>query len=117
MKLRPHKGVCFISIALVFVFTITVPLRAASDTNDQPEVRVHFKTRMKAGINYAEAIEAFKQLRDYFNAKFQPESNSGYIEKTSEGNIIHIFTDYKDFDAYKKAHHAHKSSSRRFPDL
>ncbi len=102
MKSRPHKRVCFISITLVFAFALAVPIAAASDTKDQPEVRVHFKTRMKAGVNYEEAIQAFKELRDYFNAKFQPEYNYGYMEKTSEGNILHIFTDYKDFDAYKR---------------
>lgn len=103
MKWRPQKQLRFVSVTLLFALVLAVPLTAASDTNDQPEVRVHFRTRMKAGVNYEEAIQAFKELRDYFNAKFQPESNYGYIEKTSEGNILHIFTDYKDFDAYKRA--------------
>ncbi|UCF82433.1 MAG: hypothetical protein JSV50_14700 [Desulfobacteraceae bacterium] len=103
MKSRLHKLVCFICITLVFAFALAAPFAVASNTNDQPEVRVHFKIRMKAGINYEESFQAFKELRDYFNAKFQPESNYGYIERSSEGNILHIFTDYRDIAAYEKA--------------
>jgi dienelactone hydrolase len=80
-----------------------VTIAAASDTKDQPEVREHFKTRMKTRVNYEEAIRAFKELCDSFNVKYKPVCNSGYIEKSSEGNIIHIFIDYKDVAAYEKA--------------
>ena len=105
MKSRLHKRVCFIGITLsfAFAFALAVPLAVASDTKEQPEVRVHFETRMKAGVSFEEAIQAFKELRDYFSAKFKPQSNYGYIEKSSEGNILHVFTDYKDIAAYENA--------------
>lgn len=80
-----------------------MPLRGASHTVDQPEVRAHFKAKFKAGVKYELAIQAFKELRDYYNAKFNPQNSYGYIECTSEGNVLHIFTDYKTVNAYKRS--------------
>ena len=107
--LSPRTRLHIVSITLVLAFFLVVPIVTASDTKDQPEVRDHFKTRIKAGVNYEEAIQAFKELRDYFNAKYQPVYNFGYIEKSSEGNILHIFTDYKDIAAYEEARSQYRS--------
>lgn len=103
MKSHPLKRMCFISVTLLFVLALAAPPTTASDVNDQPEVREHFKTKLKPGVNYEEAIRALKKIRDYFNAKFKPENNYGYIEKTSKGNILHIFTDYRSIAAYEEA--------------
>ena len=106
MKSRPHKRVCFISILLVFAFALAVPLAAASDTNDQPAVRVHFNFLIKAGKT-KEALQAFKELSAYFNDRFKPGSGQIYILKSNERDYLHSFIDYKDKASYKKTESAY----------
>jgi len=103
MGFQLSKRLFCISITVVFAFALVVSSIEASDINDQPEIRVHFKIRIKAGVDYEKLIQELIEIRNYFNAKFKPEANTGYIEKTSEGNILHIYTDYKSVDAYKRA--------------
>ena len=101
MTSRPQKQVCFISIILVFVFTLALPLSAASDTNDQPAIRVHFSHLIKAGKTQ-ESLQAFKELVAYFNDRFAG-SPQIYILKSNERDYLHSFIDYNDKTSYKKS--------------
>ncbi len=93
MKSRRQKRVCFISIALVFVFALAVPLAATSDEKKYPGVRAHWQARIKPGKTRM-AIEAGSELIEYFNAKFRPVSHRAYIEKSDEGDILHISPEF-----------------------
>ncbi len=106
MKSRPQKQVCFISIILVFAFVLAVPLAAASDTSDQPAVRVHFNHLIKAEKTQ-EALQAFKELAAYFKARFKSGSPHIYILKSNERDYLHSFIDYKDKTSYKKTESAY----------
>jgi len=103
MKSNPLNPLWFIGLTLVFVLSLAVPVAAASETKKPPEVRVHVKTKLKAGVSHEDAIQAFEKLMDYFTTNFQPENGYMGIEKTSEGIILHLFVDYKSITAYGTA--------------
>jgi len=106
MRIRSKKRLCLISITLVFNFALAVPFSAASDINDQPGVRVHFNFLIKAGKTQ-EALQTFKELATYFNAKFKSGSHQIYILKSNERDYFHSFSDYKDKSSYKKTESAY----------
>ena len=106
MKSHQSKRLCFIGITLVLSAAFTVPLIAASDTNDQPGVRVHFNFLIKAGKTL-EALEAFKELGAYFMDRFKEGSGQLYILKSNERDYLHSFTDYKDKASYKRTESAY----------
>ncbi len=108
MKSRPHKRFRFISITLVFAFALAVPLTAASDTNDQPGVRVHFNFLIKAGKTQ-EALQVIKELVVYFNDRFKSGSHQIYILKSNERDYLHVFSDYKDKTSFKKTESAYRA--------
>jgi hypothetical protein len=47
-----RKQLSFTGIAILFALSLSLNLTAASDRDDQPEVRVHFKTIIKGGVQY-----------------------------------------------------------------
>ena len=103
MKSSPQKRMWIINITFVFVLSLAVPVTAASEIKNHPEVRVHVKTKLKAGVSHEDAIHAFEKLMDYFKANFQPENGYMGIEKSNEGTILHLFVDYKSIAAYGTA--------------
>ena len=101
MKWRSQERLCFVSITLLFAFSLAGPLAVASDTKDGPEVRVHVKTKLKAGVSYEDAVQAFEKLMEYFIDNFHAEHGFMGIEKSNEGTILHFLVDYKSIAAYE----------------
>lgn len=101
MKLHPQKKVCLLSIILVIAFALAMPLTIASETSEQPAVRVHFYHLIKAGKT-REALQAMNELGAYFNGRFKSGLHQIYILRSNERDYLHVFSDYIDKASYKK---------------
>jgi len=101
MQVGRHKRLLLIVIGFLvtYVFCMT-PKIAVADEN-QPAVREHLRWQIRDGKT-KEALQANEKLIKYYTAKFQPVSIYGYVEKSGEAVILHVFIDYKDIAAYTR---------------
>jgi dienelactone hydrolase len=84
---------------LTFAFCM-IPIVSPAEKS-QPTVRDHMKVRIKAEkINTA--LRAANELVEYYVTKFRPASTHVYYEKSNGDYLLHVFTDYKNMNEYKR---------------
>ena len=101
MQIIVSQRLMFLFATIIVTCTLCVIPMVTIAEKHQSTVKEHISARIKAGkIN--EAMKAAKQLIDYYKDKFQPVSIHAYYEKSNEGDILHIFTDYQNLEEYNK---------------
>jgi hypothetical protein len=89
--------IAIIILACIFCTTTTI----CPAEKNHPTLRDHVKVKVKAE-NINAVLEVVNELVEYYVNKFRPVSTHVYYEKSDGDYILHVFTDFKDMDDYKR---------------